>query len=95
MGVTELSLEKTLMLGKTEDKRRRGKQRKRWLESITDSMDMNLRKLQDLQRTGKLGMLQCMGSPRVRHCLVTEQQQSSTPTELLQLKPRDICGTGF
>ena len=39
------SLEKTLMLGKIEDKRRRGQQRMRWLESITDSMDMNLSKL--------------------------------------------------
>ena len=39
------SLEKTLMLGKTESKRRRGQQRMRWLESITDSMDMNLSKL--------------------------------------------------
>ena len=39
------SLEKTLMLGKIEGKRRRGKQRMRWLESITNSMDMNLRKL--------------------------------------------------
>ena len=39
------SLEKTLMLGKTEDKRRRGQQRMRWLVGITDSMDMNLGKL--------------------------------------------------
>ena len=38
------SLEKTLMLGKVEDKRRRGWQRMRWLDSITDSMDMNLSK---------------------------------------------------
>ena len=88
MGVTELSLEKTLMLGlfqldgKMEDKRRRGQQRKRWLETITDSMHINLSRLQDLQRTGKPGVLQSMGSQRVRHCLVTEQQQSSTPTEL-------------
>ena len=36
------SLEKTLMLGKTEDRRRRGQQRMRWLDGITDSMDMNL-----------------------------------------------------
>ena len=40
------SLEKTLMLGKTEGKRRRGWQRMRWLDSITDSMNMNLSKLQ-------------------------------------------------
>ena len=39
------SLEKTLMLGKTEDKRSRGWQRMRWLHSITNSMDLNLRKL--------------------------------------------------
>ena len=39
------SWEKTLMLGKTEGKRRKGQQRMRWLESITDSMDMNLSKL--------------------------------------------------
>ena len=42
------SLEKTLMLGKIEDKRRRGRQRMRWLDSITDSVDMNLCKLQEI-----------------------------------------------
>ena len=41
------SLEKTLMLLKTEGKRRRGQQRMRWLECITDSMDVNLSKLQE------------------------------------------------
>jgi len=45
-------VEKTLMLGKTEGKRRRGQQRVRWLDSISDSMDMNLSKLQEIVKNG-------------------------------------------
>ena len=42
------SLEKTLMLGKIEDRRRRRRQKMRWLDSLTDSMDMNLSKFQEI-----------------------------------------------
>ena len=61
------SLEKTLMLGKIEGRRRGGRQRMRWLDGIIDSMDMDFSGLQVLVMDREAGMLQFMGSQRLRH----------------------------
>ena len=66
------SFEKTLMLGKIEGRRRRGRQRKRWLDGITDLMDMSLSKLRELVMDREACVLWSMGLQRVGHDWATE-----------------------
>ena len=64
------------MLGKIEGRRRRGHQRIRWQDGITDTMDINLGKFKEKVRDGGSGMLQSMGPQRGEYYWVTEQLTS-------------------
>ena len=75
------SFEKTLMLGKIEDRRRRGQQWMRWLDGITDSMDMSLVNSGNWWWTGRPGMLSFMGSQRVGHNRAIELNWTTTRRE--------------
>ena len=61
------SWEKTLMLGGIEGRRRRGRQRMRWLDGITDSMGVNLNELREMVMNREAGVLRFMGSQKVAH----------------------------
>ena len=78
------------MLGKMEDRRGRGSgQRMRWLDSITDSVDMSLSKLREIVKDRKAWCAAVHGDTRVRLDLVTEQQQQERRHRLKKASIRD------
>ena len=82
------SFEKTLMLGKNKSRRRRGRQRIIWLDGITDSTDMSLGRLQELDREACCATVH--GSQRVRHDRVTELNRTEEITVSWHLLLKEI-----
>ena len=86
------TLEEILMLRRFEGRKKRERQRTRWLDSISDSTDMNLSKLHEMAKwTEKAGMLQVMGSQTVGHSLATTTTSSSSSIVLVAKSCPTLC----
>ena len=83
------------MLGKIEDKRRRVQQRIRWIDSITNSVDMNLSKLWEIVKDRKAWYAGVHGLQRIRHDLVAEQQQQQISNSLHRWRENSQLGVRY